>query len=150
MGYQLYGVGMPILKVIDSTSTVTLSLTMANEIVEQNDVWYTEEAIRFTNINKKKKKRKCIQRLNGIIKVNVASTTVIDGIMYAYNKDGLYGWKVELQPFSDNSAFKIYIHFTEPIYPVNEDGKTSGNRSIVMKWEAEDANVDYSTIKKYS
>ena len=147
---MIYGSGNPIIKVTDINGTVTKSFTLQSEVVEKNFIAFEENSIQFTNVLKEAKKRKSIQRVTGEFSVVMATTATIDNIMFAWQSDGVYGTDIELQPFSDNSALKLKVHFTEPVYPVNDGGTLVGHRRITVKWRAEASGTDYATIRKYS
>jgi len=149
MSYSTYGTGNPIFKVFNASGVTMSSYTLAAEIITVNDIMVDEESIKFTNIGKQACKRKAIRRIIGRIEIYDISTAALDAIMYAAEHDGDYGWRIELQPYADNTALKIDVVFDNTIYPIQAGG-VYAPREITLQWRAVTPNVAYSTIKKYT
>ena len=150
--YPIFGTGHPIIKVYNPTPTLISTVTMSSDkcIMMINKVFEEKNDIEYTNVNKKFKVRKGIRRFSGIIELHNIDTTVLDALRTAYDNDGVYGYRIELQPFSGNTAFKLDVHFTATILPRNEGDKVYGQRIVTIEGKAESASIAYSTIKKYS
>jgi len=150
--YPIFGTGHPILKVYNASNTLISTATMSSTYatVIENTVLMEKNDIQYENLDGDAKVRKGIRRLKGTIVLDNLATSIIDTLMAAIDYDGVYGWRIELQPFSGNSSFKLDVHLSDAPLPQNAGNKLYGRYQMVINWYAEDANILFSTIKKYS